>query len=82
MTVLQIGAEAKLLTSERYSFTCAFNSPALIWRDQERQQELGKGRVYLAISDLENVKRKLIKPEVMLLCCEKDHSRSLVQAPL
>lgn len=44
MTVLQIGAEAKLLTSERYSFTCTFNSPALIWRDQERQQELGKGR--------------------------------------
>lgn len=45
MTVLQIGAEAKLLTSERYSFTCAFNPPptALIWREQERRrQELGK----------------------------------------
>lgn len=53
MTVLQIGAEAKLLTSERYSFTCAFNSPALICRDQERN---GEGRRHSLFSHIRSGK--------------------------
>lgn len=81
MTVLQIGAEAILFSSEWYCFTCALNSPALIWQDRREAAETREAGdiAYLVISDLANVKCKLIGEEMIVLCCEMECSSALVQ---
>lgn len=72
-------------TSEWYIFTCALNPPALIWQDQivaadtKQAGDRDAARAYSVISDLGNVKGKVLEAEMIDLCYQVGCSSGLAQ---